>query len=510
MEIKIGIFVVCTLCSTLGNTISVNPGNQPTHLSYVPVATSDPGDRYARNTASSQRRNSTDQPAERFPYGREIIEISDPTTDSTLHLPHYPPIDCTNKKECDAISGDTTPMPTFRPYTQEELNGFLKKYVEHNGQMPDNDQTDEPSNKLANIYMDEAVNVLEGDKESGKSQEKSKSWQLMQAQAHKHPYDDRTGWVTLEPVPWSSSQIQKWEPNKRPSAVPQWNEDPPQTQSSWNRPSPSKWPEKPWNNKNTYEYKPSAKPWTDKYNSKPSSWNSNSDSWGAGSDIITEDGPSQFPHEPARPTWYERPQTEVVYQGEKEQYNHPQSHPSEGDGRWVLLSSTKGYSVPHRSRAHQRSLFVTGKTPATGKVPSVKSHRSVRLTVLPPLNGTMNTTTIHGGLVEVEQTMQTVDEAHREHLAKMLKLESVNASGNAQKPPPVASKRSGTAIRIYPMRSPQSQARNNAMLAAVGAGMIPATVAMMLPMVLGRRRRSLEQTQHRLEHLQFIPYIHHQ
>lgn len=385
-------------------------------------------------------------------------------------------------------------MPTFRPYTQEELNGFLKKYVEHNGDIP----SDEASNKLANIYMDEAVNVLEGEKESGKSQEKSKSWQLMQAQANKNPYDDRTGWVTLEPVPWSSSQVQKWEPNKRPPAIPQWNEDPPQ--SSWNRPTPSKWPEKTWN-KPTYEYKPSNKPWADKYSRPASNYG---DSYGSGSEIITDDRPSSFPNEPARPTWYERPQTEVVYQGEKEGHLHPITHPSEGDGRWVLLSSTKGYSVPHRSRANQRSLFITGK-PSDG-TPSIKSHRSVRLTVLPPLNGTMNTTTIHGGLVEVEQTHQTVDEAHRAHVAKMLKLETMSPTSAALKQPQ-ATRRS---IKVYPVRAPQNQARNNAMLAAVGAGMIPATVAMMLPMVLGRRRRSLDRFN--LEHYHLLNpdhMVHH-
>lgn len=67
---------------------------------------------------------------------------------------------------------------------------------------------------------------------------------------------------------------------------------------------------------------------------------------------------------------------------------HPPTHPEEGDGTWVLLSSTKGYSTPPRGRLpHQRAL-------------TVSTHRSVRLTVLPPENGT-NMTTSHGGLLEV-------------------------------------------------------------------------------------------------------------
>lgn len=162
--------------------------------------------------ADKNDKHPSNSPGGRRHHAREIVEISDPTTDSTLHLPQYP-IDCTNNKECDLIGTDTTPMPTFRPYTQEELNGFLKKYVANNRQIPGAEQ---PTNKLANIYMEETVNVLENGEDSGKSQEKSKSWQLMQGSPHKNSYDDKTGWVTLEPVPWSASQIQKWEPNKRP------------------------------------------------------------------------------------------------------------------------------------------------------------------------------------------------------------------------------------------------------------------------------------------------------
>ena len=36
------------------------------------------------------------------------------------------------------------------------------------------------------------------------------------------------------------------------------------------------------------------------------------------------------------------------------------------------------------------------------------------------------------------------------------------------------------------------QPSNSAVLAAVGAGMLPATMAMMIPMMLGRRKRSID------------------
>lgn len=370
---------------------------------------------------------------------REIVEIiPDATTVSTLS--HYP-MDCTNQKECDVANADTTPMPTFRPYSQDELNSFLKKYVEEHGQTPET-----PTNKLANLYMDEPVNVLENTKE------KSKSWQLLQSQKHNHPYDDRNGWVTLEPVPWSASQIQKWEPNKRPPQIPHWDE------SEY---KPNKWQERPWN-KPTYDYKPSVqKPY--EYN-KPS-W---TDNYSSGSDIITDGRPSSFPHESQSKPWYKPQDTN-------------ERVPGDGDGRWVLLSSTKGYSLPQRSRAYQRALVAP-----TGQ--QVKSHRSVKLTVLPS-EDSADTTISHGGLLEVEKGSQTVDEAQREHAAKMLKLTQAVAS-------PV--RRAGT-VRVFPVRGDKQ--RNNAVLAAVGAGMIPATMAMLLPMVLGRRRRSLEPV-----YLNSIPY----
>lgn len=141
---------------------------------------------------------------------------------------------------------------------------------------------------------------------------------------------------------------------------------------------------------------------------------------------------------------------------------------------------------------------------------SMKSHRTVRLTVLPPLNGTTNTTVSHGGLIEVEQTHQTVEEAHREHMAKMMNLWktdqktngshnigangsfNVNNNRNRRKSNGTITKaeRRISSMRVIagkPMQTKDS--RNNAVFAAVGAGMIPATMAMLLPMVLGKRRR---------------------
>lgn len=96
----------------------------------------------------------------------------------------------------------------------------------------------------------------------------------------------------------------------------------------------------------------------------------------------------------------------------------------------MLLSSTKGYSVPHRQRSLGRSLDhddKTNKIDAKDEKPDksyrpLSARRSVRLTVLPSLNGAGSTVTSHNGMIEVESTHQTVDEAHREHLARMMRF----------------------------------------------------------------------------------------
>lgn len=83
--------------------------------------------------------------------------------------------------------------------------------------------------------------------------------------------------------------------------------------------------------------------------------------------------------------------------------------------------------------------------------------------VLPAINGT-DTTISHGGLLEVAKTFQTVDQSQEEYERnKMAKRKSVVIG------------------------------QNPAVLTAAGiaAGMIPATLALAVPMMLGRRKRSL-------------------
>lgn len=134
----------------------------------------------------------------------------------------------------------------------------------------------------------------------------------------------------------------------------------------------------------------------------------------------------------------------------------------------------------------------------------------MRLTVLPADNST-NTTLSHGGLLEVESTLQTVEEAQREHAAKMLRLNTLKPADRVKSPTVVKSnsRRSGEAVQVF-SASPADGQSKTAMLAAIGAGMIPATMAMLLPMVLGRRRRSADSDEGHVNntHLETVLKLH--
>lgn len=117
-------------------------------------------------------------------------------------------------------------------------------------------------------------------------------------------------------------------------------------------------------------------------------------------DIITDGLPANFPK-------HKEPQVNRRRGTTNE--NLPSSHPFNGEGEWVLLSTTKGFKYPRRSG--ERSMQI--------EPDSIGAHRTVRLTVLPPLeNSKVNMTTSHGGLLQVEQTFQTVEQSQRAYIKR--------------------------------------------------------------------------------------------
>lgn len=347
-----------------------------------------------------------------------------------------------------------------------------------------------------------------------------------------NPYNDKEGWVTLEAVPWSSSKVSKWHPhgnkfsNKNSydtplSHQPSYDDDDDKYHQSFPkpRPPPSHYhdefnddyiddhptlkpvytsydpyrqpqthnrPQNSWNqNQNTgYEKRPTYKPrprpqydysqsnnqhqsydddrhesnehWYDIDRNTPKPWSQ---------DIITDSRPSDFPiRSPLkRPHSSERDPTKY----------RPFSHPESGNGEWVLVSTTKGYQTP--TRHGQRAMAMPNIKPN-----DLMSHHSVKLTVLPAKNNTFSydrkpMALSHGGMLEVESSFESVED-------------SVALASSGKKP--FAKKRK--VFRSVPIKKGITSDDGSAVLAAVGAGMVPATMAMLMPMVLGRRRRSVE------------------
>lgn len=350
------------------------------------------------------------------------------------------------------------------------------------------------------------------------------SWNRLKVKHHKHPFDNKDGWVTLEPVAWSTSKISKWKPNVKKQKPYQWNEDdnrfPDVDRYSSNQPYgnsynyPAKKPilSRPGyiNNKlhvpADYESELPSKPtwskpqlasypsmWSPDEGRRPSKPNCDTDDhyanddtlyYGMSDSLVTDPRPSNFPFEyealhqatssVKRPL---RRPTQVVYSGPADYDGDRSSRPPYGDGEWVLLSTTKGY----RNKKRQRSLNHPSND--NNDVASVTSHQAVSLTVLPADTMRTNMTTSHGGMLEVEKSFQTVEESKED----MDKKQDLDVSASQIKPVKNRTVRKKLITKVSPDSS--------TLLAAVGAGMVPATMAMVVPMMLGRKRRRRDLTQ---------------
>lgn len=332
-------------------------------------------------------------------------------------------------------------------------------------------------------------------------------WDLKQSQKHNHPFDDRKGWVSLEPVPWSVAKISKWHSRYKPqqenanfdfnNKKPYKQRPPPSTyhyQQNYND-FPMDEDDLDVGNSNSYYDRPSiARPVISSFAQKLHIKNTISDN-DYSSDIITDGLPANFP---------EHHQEHHHHYHQQQQYPHsynrrqsittessmlrPAAHPFSGDGEWVLLSTTKGYKYP-KPKSRERSLNLEADN-------SIGVHRSVRLTVLPPLKGSkVNMTTSHGGLLQVDSSFQTVEQAAQKY--KKQKQQQKPKQQRVSTTTTTTTTRRPRTMKPLPMKRKEATTvttRNNApdtsaVLAAVGAGMIPATMAMLLPMAMGGRKK---------------------
>ncbi|CAG9822885.1 unnamed protein product [Phaedon cochleariae] len=325
-----------------------------------------------------------------------------------------------------------------------------------------------------------------------------KSWNLLKTNHHNHPYDDNSGWVSLDPVPWSVSKISKWHNKPMPADI-SWN-DYPSTKRPWNdfsshMPFQNKYKYKSPSDQNKYQvYYVNEEDLDRAQYSRPSNIHRQqvymqvtpsmlhtpdtpSTSYQKDgnyeqveiSGIVTDGQPSNFP---------------VKYVDTNRRFSsdpQPVTHPFMDDGEWVLLSTSKGYKFPKK----QRSLKLNPG--------SIGTHKSVHITVLPPLKGSkINMTTSHGGLLQVESTFETVEQAQkklqkrthqmkkRKRPGKLVKRKrKVSASNNVLE----------STVATVPRSTGTTENDSSAILAGVGAGLIPATMAMFVPIAMNRGKK---------------------
>nr|XP_050847350.1 uncharacterized protein LOC127062712 isoform X2 [Vespula vulgaris] len=284
-------------------------------------------------------------------------------------------------------------------------------------------------------------------------------------------HDDRNGWVTLDAIPWSKSKISKWQANPstqrpwpeikpwdKPSMAKPWTSDYSsrptyENNKPWHEKPKPYWQEngneKPWQ-KPSSSSRPSYYP--DKYDqvsSQAQKWPPEKPSWDKypsnihrPTDIITDDRPTNFPN-----TWNNRPQSSRPYpfldrypennhadetnndwhdfptrtesldrprpsdrpNFSHYQYgnNHPPSHPSNGDGQWVLLSTNRGYS-----KSRQRSIKIDTLHPELVKLLNANKTKSINKENVDPTVAVMTSKRQVDG-VTVNQRHQHYDVARR-------------------------------------------------------------------------------------------------
>lgn len=280
-------------------------------------------------------------------------------------------------------------------------------------------------------------------------------------------YKDPDGWVTLEAVPWSSSSVSKWHPhaeedtrrrptprpyNNKPDRFPYhddieddyYNNRPklghidrdsrPGVYTTWTKPQPL-------NNNND---RPRPKPYKfsdsgsfNSYKYHDSDHYQSSRPWSNNGDIITDNRPSDFPSDSHANRYHDDIDR---YQAAASNFHGTyQDRPKEGNGEWVLVSTTKGYQFPNRRQQGNRALFKPDKQSdviVNAMPQSIRMHKTLKLTVLPALDPALNSTfstdqkrkptkTIHGGMIEVDATHETVEDDVRATILAQKKFTTV-------------------------------------------------------------------------------------
>lgn len=449
------------------------------------------------------------------------IDRNDNIVKSTLGLRI---IEADNLNEESDVTGDETIVSQKKTvYSPVLLKKFLKDYAERI-----NGASTTMKNKL-----NELAHIKYSSKTDEDSQSEDKHGSDFDLRKNYHPYNDRDGWVTLEPIPWSSSKVSKWHSNKKPYKPTPWNEyedksqeyplrpKPPQYYDSVemddfydNRPSSTNKPliyPRPWNTNNYDDDidRPIYNSPRPQNNNKPPYYDSFYDNFKPqqshdkpwNDDIISDNRPSDFPDFPPqenkppiyeKPYYYEQPQhfntnrrppppsLDSYASGSSISHSSvPSTYPANGNGEWVLISTTKGY---HNNKRHGKRAVVYNTTNSQG------------LTVLPENNNFNKVSSAYSGLIEIANSpsykKQNLNKISTTAYGGLIEVapsaETLDDTVDKKKIKNASIKRKATIKKIQMSRNSQD---STAMFAAVSAGMVPALVAMAMPMVLGKRKK---------------------
>uniref|UniRef100_A0A336MG72 CSON011913 protein n=1 Tax=Culicoides sonorensis TaxID=179676 RepID=A0A336MG72_CULSO len=335
-----------------------------------------------------------------------------------------------------------------------------------------------------------------------------------QGRKNYRPNNKNNGWVSLDAVPTYSagkvyrwhSNAQKYRPVKPSYSQNHWNDDDDDDRYHQNRPHRPSYgyednfpgdfdddegyqvPPKPFGS--VYPGGGNNRPYEKPYSShhRPSGYSANKPFYGGSNhdddsypsysyshkrpqnDIITDNRPSNFPQYDT----HRYGSSSGSYTSDKNR--KPETYPGNGEGQWVLVSTTKGHQYNNRNAGKRSMKF--GKSGGSSSEQTGSSISTV-LHVLPNPNS-RNLTTSNGEVIEVA-------ESGRGHGSKPI---NPFAEPTTRRPQSVqGTKRNRNRIQVVGTAQKSAETSAPAVLAAVGAGLLPASLAIVAPMVLGRRRR---------------------
>ncbi|KAI4463129.1 l1 transposable element-related [Holotrichia oblita] len=305
---------------------------------------------------------------------------------------------------------------------------------------------------VSKIYNNESRNTYTTFKPE--NLEISKFWATLDSPQNHNSSKNKQEWVTLEAIPWSISKVSKWERKNKYEDNNPWD----RMQHLGNiHPNMHNHQE---HNKSNQEpnplifddtkFKASLKPWNQLPHSEVVHDTKNHY---LDTDVITDGLLPNFPV-----AYGDLNQHYATLSTEKPAETYP-LHPN---GEWILLSTTKGYKRP-KNKLRSLPMFA-GST-----------HASVALTVLP-----MNISISQGDVVKVLKNPVIEPGPSVFKRKKRTKIVKTNIIGDND---------AHSTNKVTSTVKKQNYLDSAAVAAAVGAGMIPATMALLVPFAMGSKKK---------------------